>query len=91
MDGSHIEGMAKDKGDTLLLAEIGDPVSGKHTLHRYHHVFPVRGDGFQEGLGIGVHIPVHFNLSLLIHNADVHLFCVQIDTNNNICAAWCIA
>ena len=33
MDGFHVEGMAEDKFDPLLAAEIGEPVPGEHAFH----------------------------------------------------------
>jgi len=40
VDGFHIQGMAKDKGDILSGAQIRDPVPGEHAFHGDHNIFP---------------------------------------------------
>jgi hypothetical protein len=80
MDCFHIEGMAQDEGDTLFLAEIGQPVPGEHAFHRNDNVFTVGGDGGKEGFRIGIHVPVLPDFSFLVEDADIHFFRVQVDS-----------
>jgi hypothetical protein len=79
VNGFHIKGMAEDKGDFLLGAEIGEPVPGEDALDGDGHVLSVRRDGFEEQLRTARHIAVQENLAVSIQDTDVHRSGMQID------------
>jgi hypothetical protein len=72
--------MAQDKRNTFLMTEIGKPVPGEHALHGNDDILTEGGDGVEEGISIGVHVPVFPDLSLVIQDADIHLFRMQVDS-----------
>jgi hypothetical protein len=53
VDGLHVQGVAQDEGDLLLLAEVGQPVPGEHALTGDGQAVAEGGDGLEEGLGAG--------------------------------------
>ena len=55
---------------------IGDPAPGEDALYRHNDILPVRGDGSQERIGICAIVPVHENLSGMIHDAEEYQPCV---------------
>jgi hypothetical protein len=55
------------------------PVPGGHTLHGHHEIFAIWDDGSQERIGICAVVPVQENLAGLVHDADIHRSCVQVD------------
>ena len=79
VDGFHVERMAQDEGDLFASAEVGEPVPGEHTFDGDDKIFAVRGDSFEEGVGIRAHVPVDEYRSRLIQDTQVHGACVQVD------------
>jgi hypothetical protein len=72
MDRLHGERMAQDKGNTLLGAEIGQPVPGEEAFDANHQVRPVRCNRLEKGPRGCLHIPMQKDLSILIQDADLH-------------------
>jgi hypothetical protein len=58
MDCLHVEGMPQDERDACIGAEVGEPVPGEHTFDRDDGPFSIRGNGFQKGLGVRLHVAV---------------------------------
>lgn len=79
MDGSHVKGVAEDKLDALLAAEVGEPVPGEHTLGAHDEVFSVGLDGRQKGIGSALQVPLEQDLAVLIEDAEVEGLGVQVD------------
>src|SRR5215831_15203488 len=79
MDGLHIERMAKDKRQAFASAEVGEPVPGEDTFDTDDHVLAVGRDGLKKGGWPGGHIAVHQDLSIPVHDAEVHGASVQVD------------
>lgn len=80
MDGFHIEGVSQYKGDMLLGTEIGDPVPGEDALNGHNDVFPESFDGFKKDLRVGSDIALKNKVSFLVEDAEVHGFCMKIDS-----------
>ena len=47
----HVEGVAQDEGDAVVLAQVGEPVPGEHALAPDDETVAVRLDGAEEGGG----------------------------------------
>jgi hypothetical protein len=72
--------MSQYKSDILLCTEVCDPVPHKYALNGYYHVFTIGSYTLQEELRIGSDVSVQDNVSFLIQYADVHTFCVKVDS-----------
>jgi hypothetical protein len=68
-----------DKGDHLLLAEIGDPLPGKPALHADHQVFAAGCDERQQVLGSSLDVLVYQDSTVVVQDADVERAGMQID------------
>ena len=89
MDGFHIEGMAQDKGDTLFLAEIGNPVPGEHAFHGNDDIFPERGNGGKKAFRIRSSCSGALS-PLPSHPGYRHTFSLRAGRfHSKICAVWC--
>jgi hypothetical protein len=71
--------MAKDELDTDAATQIGNPVPGEDTLNGKDRIVAVGLERIGVSLGCGRHITVHTDCSVMIHDADVHGSCVQVD------------
>ena len=81
VDGSDIEGVSQHKGEVGLLAGIGQPIPAKHAFATNRQAVLIRLDELEEELEVVVFdVGVNQLLALAIHDADVHLACVQIDS-----------
>jgi hypothetical protein len=49
----HVQGVAQDEGDVVLLAEVGEPVPSEHALAGDGQPVAERIDGLKEGVGVG--------------------------------------
>ncbi len=58
VDGLHVQGVAEDEGDALVLAEVGEPVPGEHALAADDEAVAEGRDGVEEGVGLGGQIAV---------------------------------
>jgi hypothetical protein len=77
--GFHGQGMAEDKRASLLGTPIGEPVPGKNTLHRAHHILPSGCHGLEQRLWASVHVPVQQERALLREDAHIHGAGMQVD------------
>jgi hypothetical protein len=80
VDGFHVEGVTKNESNTFFLAEIGYPVPGEGALDSDDEIIPVLSDCFQEYLPVGFDVPMKENRTLVVEDAEVHGFCVQVDS-----------
>ena len=91
VDQAQVKGMGKDEGEVGLLAGVGQPVPAEHAFAADGDIVPVGGDEFEEerevvGLDVGVdELP-----SLLVHDADVHLPRMEIDSAVEFCGGCII-
>ncbi len=81
VDGFELERVGQDKVQAGGLAGIGQPVPPKHALTTDGEAVLVRLDELEEVLEVVVlDVGVDQFLALPIHEADVHLAGVQIDS-----------
>jgi hypothetical protein len=81
VDEMNIERMGQDKGQARALAGIRQPVPAEHAFAAHRQVVLVRLDQLEEIFEVIVQdVGVDQLLALAIHDADVHLPCMQIDS-----------
>ena len=80
MYGFHVQGMAQDEGDAMLSTEIGDPIPGEHAFHGDDNVLSERLDELEEDFAIGFDISVQEDFPGFIQDAEVHFFCMKVDS-----------
>ena len=81
VDGPDVERVSQDKGEAGGLAGIGQPVPPEHTFTADGKAVLVGLDELKEVSEVVVFdIGVDELLALAIHEADVHLACMQIDS-----------
>ena len=79
MDGLHVQGVAEDEGNAVLVAQVGEPVPGEHAFDGHGQAVTVGRDGVEEGTGVGGIVFVQNGLAGGIEDAQVHTSGVQID------------
>jgi hypothetical protein len=79
MDGLHVEGVAQDEGNPLAGTEIGQPVPREDAFDADDEILLVGCNSFQQWCGGCLHISMQQDLSVPIHNTDVHGPGMQID------------
>ena len=89
MNGFHIEGMAQNKGDVFLGAQIRDPVPGEHAFYSNDDIFPERLYDIEQGFPVGFYIAVKHDLSPGIQDAHIHFFSYASRFHRNIYVVWC--
>lgn len=72
MNGSHVQRVAEEELDALILAQVGQPVPGKHALDPDNQVVAKVPDRLQEIMRLGSHIPMQPLVSVTIKNAQIH-------------------
>ena len=72
VNGFPIEGVAQDKGDAFLRAEIRQPLPGEHTFDPDDEIVAVWGADAQKGVGRGRQILMDQLCAVLIENTDIH-------------------
>jgi hypothetical protein len=72
VDGPHVQGMAQDEGDALLLAGVGQPVPGEHALAGDDQAVAVGGNRFEEGRLGGGDVLVEEGASVMVEDAEEH-------------------
>src|SRR5262249_57799791 len=77
--GFHVQGMAQDKRDRLLGAEVGEPVPAEQALDGDDQPLAEGFDGGQEGIGPRRQVLVVDHLAVRIEDAQVHGPGMQID------------
>src|SRR5262245_15108549 len=81
MDEVQIEGVSQDKSQARLLASVGQPVPAEHAFAAHGQVVLVGRDEVEEIVEVVVQdIGVNQFLALTVHEADVHLASVQVDS-----------
>jgi hypothetical protein len=79
VNGFHVQGVAEHEGDVLLGAEVGEPVPAEQALDGDDQSVAERGDGVEEGVGVGAEVLVVDDLAGAVEDAQVHGPGVQID------------
>jgi hypothetical protein len=91
VNGLEIEGMGQDESQAGLVAGIGQPVPAEHAFATDGEVVFIRLDEFEEESKVIVfNIAVDPFLSLSVHEADVHLPGVEIDSTVELSAGGVI-
>src|SRR5215510_2295783 len=81
MDEVKIECVSQDKRQALLLASVGQPVPAEHAFGADGDVVAVGFDELEEVLEVVVlDVAMDQLLALTVHDADVHLARVQVDS-----------
>ena len=80
MNRHHVDGMSKNKRDSFHLTEISQPMPGEDALDTHHDVFPIGCDQFQEPIRLCRNILMEEDLPLIVQDADVHHFGMQVDS-----------
>jgi hypothetical protein len=71
--------MAQDERDSLLGAEIGEPIPYEHAFDGDDDILPVGLDGPEKELRRSFAVFVEHGVALLIQDAQIHGSGVQID------------
>ena len=79
VDGPHIEGVAKDEGDVVLGAEVGEPVPVEDALGTDDEIFPERLDGLEEDLAVAGKVPMEQDVAFGVLNAQIQGAGMQVD------------
>ena len=81
VDGFEVERMSQDKLQTRRLAGIGEPIPAEHALGADRQIVAVRRDELEEVVEVIVpDVGVDELVAVPIHEADVHLMGVQINS-----------
>ena len=80
VNGFHVEGVSEDKVYTFFPAQICKPVPGEGAVHANYEIIPVLFDRFQEYLPVSLDVSMEKHRALAVNNAEVHGFCVQVDS-----------
>jgi hypothetical protein len=81
VNGAKIKGVSQDEGHSGILAGIGQPGPAEHAFGADAQVVAIGSDEFEEEVEVVVEdIGVDQFLSLAIHDADVHLAGVEVDS-----------
>ena len=81
VNGSDIEGMGQDEAQARLQAGISQPVPTEHAFAAHRKAVPVGLDQLEEkGEVVVFDVGVDELFTLAIHDADIHLVGVQIDS-----------
>jgi hypothetical protein len=75
----HVQGVTQDEGDSLLGAQVGEPVPGVQALDADHDVVAKRGEGFEDALGAGDDVFVEDDGAVLVQDTEVERPGVQVD------------
>lgn len=88
MDRSHVEGVAEDEGNLLLLTEVGDPVPTEHALDSNHEILAVGRQSLEQYRRFGSEVLVEDDLVLGVEDAQVHRAGMQVDAAGvSVCMA----
>ena len=80
VNGFHVEGVTEDERDAFLFAQIGQPVPGEGAFNSDNKIFPVLFDSSQEYLPVSLYVPMQQHRALVVYDAEIHGFCVQVDS-----------
>lgn len=71
VDSAHVEGMAKDELDVMVIAEISEPVPVKCRFDADDEVLAVGLESVKDHVGIGGQVSMQLHSSLSIEHAEV--------------------
>jgi hypothetical protein len=80
VDCLHVQRVAQNELDADAAAQIRYLVPGEDALNGQGQVFTVRLEHISESLYRSRHVSVYKDCSFMVHDADVHCPCMQIDT-----------
>jgi hypothetical protein len=80
VDRFHVQGVAQNELDADAAAQIRRPVPVKDALNGQDQVLKVWLEHISESLYRSRHVSVYKDCSFMVHDADVHCPCMQIDT-----------
>jgi hypothetical protein len=81
VNGLEVERVRQDEGEVGFPAGIGEPIPAEHAFGTDREVVTVRSDQFEEELEVIIFdVGVDEDLARAIHEADVHLVGVEIDS-----------
>jgi hypothetical protein len=81
VDGAHVKGVSQDEVEAGGLARVGQPVPAEHAFAADRQIVAIGGDEFEEELEVIVlDVGVDQFLALAVHDADVHLPGVEVDS-----------
>jgi len=91
VNGAQIERVCQDEGEIGFMAGIGQPEPAEHAFGADGQIVAVRSDEFEEELEVIVlDVGVDEFLPVPIHEADVHLPGVQINSAVEFCGGGII-
>jgi hypothetical protein len=79
VDGLHVESVSEDEGDTLLLAEVSEPVPGEHAPTGDGESIAEGSDGLEEGVRVSGVSLLSDDGSLVVEDAKGQGSGVEID------------
>jgi hypothetical protein len=71
--------MAENEGNVFFTAEIGEPIPGEDAFNGNDNVLSIWSNGFEKDLRVCFDIPVKYDLSFLVEDAEIHRPGMQID------------
>ena len=80
VDGFHVKGMSENEFDAFFSTQIGDPIPGEGAFDGNDKIVSVSFYSFQESVPVCFDVPVEENLPLAVNDAQIHGFCVQVDS-----------
>ena len=81
VDEVQVEGMSQDESQTLGLAGIGQPVPAEHAFGADREAVAIGLDELEEVVEVVVFdVAVDQFFALAVHDADIHLVSMQIDS-----------
>jgi len=91
VNGFEVEGMGQHEVQACRLARIGQPIPAEHTLGADRQIVTIRLDQFEEVSEVVVaDVGMDQLFTLPIHQADVHLMSMEIDSAVELCGGGVI-
>jgi len=79
VDHAHVQGVAEDKGDLMVFAQVGEPVPREHALDSDDQAVAEGVHGIEKGLRLGGQVLLEDGLALLVEDVGEQASGVQID------------
>jgi hypothetical protein len=73
------ERVPEDKRHPVLGTQVSQPVPGEETCNRAHHLVTIGGYGLEQRLRVGRQRAMHHNVTILVHEANVHAPGMPVD------------